>query len=182
MNGSGIYPVTDEKLILEIAAGDRGALGELYLQTKNAVYCFALSMLRNMHAAEDVMQETFLQVWSSAGTYVPGGKSPLPWVLGIARNLALARLREDRRAGSWLDDALEPADPLDRVLACENKLVTRAVLAQLVQEERQIVVLHAVVGLKHREIAGLLGMPLSTVLTKYSRAIKKLEKLVKESS
>lgn len=180
MNGNGARPVTNETIILDIANGSRDALSELYLQTKNAVYGFALSMLRDMHAAEDVMQETFLQVWNAAGTYVPRGKSPLPWILGIARNLSLARMREDQRLGSWIDDSPEPADPLDQFLACENKIVTRAVLSKLSQEERQIVVLHVVAGLKHREIAALLELPLSTVLNKYSRSLKKLEKLVRE--
>lgn len=180
--GNGKYPAIDEAIILAIANGSKDALSTLYLQTKDVVYGFALSMLRDLQAAEDVMQETFLQVWSSAGTYVPRGKSPLPWVLGIARNLALARMREDQRLGSWIDDSPEPADPLDQFLACENKIVTRAVLSGLSQEERQIVVLHAVAGLKHREIAALLEMPLSTVLNKYSRSLKKLKELMGEQS
>ena len=182
MNGNSTYPVTDETIILKIADGDKAALSELYLQTKNAVYSFALSMLRDLHAAEDVMQETFLQVWKSAPTYVPRGKSPLPWILGIAKNLSLARLREDQRLRSWIDDNPDPADPLDQYLACENKILTRAVLAKLSQEERQIVVLHVVAGLKHREVAALLELPLSTVLNKYNRSLKKLEKLVREQS
>lgn len=182
MSGNGTYPVTNEKIILDIANGDKAALSELYLQTKNAVYSFALSTLRDMQSAEDVMQETFIQVWNSAETYVPRGKSPLPWILGIAKNLSLARMREDRRLGSWIDDNPEPADPLDQILACENKIVTRAVLAKLSQEERQIVVLHVVAGLKHREVAALLELPLSTVLNKYNRSLKKLEKLVREQS
>lgn len=180
MGGNGTHMATDEKIILDIANGSRDALSELYMQTKNAVYSFVLSMLRDMHAAEDVMQETFLQVWCSAGTYVPRGKSPLPWILGIARNLALARIRENKRLGSLVDDSPEQADPLDQFLACENKIVTRAVLAELRETERQIVVLHVVAGLKHREIAALLEMPLSTVLNKYSRSLKKLEKLVRD--
>lgn len=135
MNGNGTYPVTDETILLKIADGDQAALSELYLQTKNAVYSFALSMLRELHAAEDVMQETFLQVWKSAPTYVPRGKSPLPWILGIAKNLSLARLREDQRLRSWIDDNPDPADPLDQYLACENKILTRAVLEKLVREQ-----------------------------------------------
>lgn len=182
MSGNGTYPVTNEKIILDIANGDKAALSELYLQTKNAVYSFALSTLRDMQSAEDVMQETFIQVWNSAETYVPRDKSPLPWILGIAKNLSLARMREDQRLGSWIDDNPEPADPLDQILACENKIVTRAVLAKLSQEERQIVVLHVVAGLKHREVAALLELPLSTVLNKYNRSLKKLEKLVREQS
>lgn len=55
-------------------------------------------------------------------------------------------------------------------------------LAQLAQDEREIVVLHVVTGLKHREIAELLEMPLPTVLSKYRRSLKKLERLVREPS
>lgn len=179
MSGS-TYPVTNEQMICDIAGGDRGALSALYLQAKGAVYSFALSLLRDREAAEDVMQETFLQVWHAAGSYRPRGGSPMPWILGIARNLALARMRENQRFGGWDDDAPEPADPLDAFLASENKLVLRAMLAKLTPEEREIVVLHAVSGLKHREIAALLELPLSTVLNKYNRSLKKLEKLVRE--
>ena len=65
---------------------------------------------------------------------------------------------------------------------CENRIVTQALLAQLAQDEREIVVLHVVTGLKHREIAELLEMPLPTVLSKYRRSLKKLERLVREPS
>ena len=60
--------------------------------------------------------------------------------------------------------------------------MTQAILAQLTQDEREIVVLHVVTGLKHREIAELLEMPLPTVLSKYRRSLKKLERLVREPS
>ena len=64
------------------------------------------------------------------------------------------------------------ADPF---LAVENRIITNAVLKKLSSEERQIVVLHAVAGMKHREIADCLEKPLSTILNKYRRALKKLE-------
>ena len=150
MIGETLHPVRDEQLIMNIARGDRDALAEVYLQHKGAVYAFALSILRQAHAAEDVMQETFLQLWNAAGTYVPRGQSPLPWLLGITKNTALKHM-------------------------AENRIVTQAVLEKLSAEERQIVVLHAVAGLKHREIAELLEKPLSTILNKYRRALKKLE-------
>lgn len=58
----------------------------------------------------------------------------------------------------------------------EDKLVLRACMQQLEDDERQIVVLHAVSGFLHREIAHLMGMPLSTVASKYNRSLKKLKK------
>lgn len=179
------HPAVSEQLLVRIAAGDKAALAELYAQAKNPVYCFALSILRDSFAAEDVMQETFLQVWKSAPTYRPGGKNALTWILGITKYTkytALARLREGQRAGVPLEDAAEKADPGDAFRDCENRIVTQALLAQLAQDEREIVVLHVVTGLKHREIAELLEMPLPTVLSKYRRSLKKLERLVREPS
>ena len=176
------HPAVSEQLLVRIAAGDKAALAELYAQAKNPVYCFALSILRDSFAAEDVMQETFLQVWKSAPTYRPGGKNALTWILGITKHTALARLREGQRAGVPLEDAADQTDPCDAFRDCENRIVTQAMLAQLAQDEREIVVLHVVTGLKHREIAELLEMPLPTVLSKYRRSLKKLERLVREPS
>lgn len=174
MTGSAIHPAPDEQLILNIADGDRDALAQAYLQHKDAVYAFALSILRDAIAAEDVMQETFLRLWNAAGTYVPRGHSARAWILGIAKNTALKHLRAARKTAVSLEDCPETADTLDPFLAAEDRIVTRIVMAKLAPEERQIVVLHAVAGMKHREIAALLGKPLSTVLNKYRRALKKL--------
>lgn len=180
MSGSAIHPAPDEQLILNIAAGDRDALSDIYLRHKGSVYAFALSMLHDAQSAEDVMQETFLQLWNAAGSYVPRGSSPVPWLLGIAKNMSLKHLRAAQKTGFSLEDAPEATDPLDLFLAAENRIVTRAVMSRLNAEERQIVVLHAVSGLKHREIAQLLDKPLSTVLNKYRRALKKLQEYLGE--
>ena len=86
------HPAVSEQLLVRIAAGDKAALAELYAQAKNPVYCFALSILRDSFAAEDVMQETFLQVWKSAPTYRPSGKNALTWILGITKYLSLIHI------------------------------------------------------------------------------------------
>ena len=65
---------------------------------------------------------------------------------------------------------------LEQRLTPEDRQVLHALLDSLDSQERRIVVLHAVAGLKHREIAALLELPLSTVLSKYSRSLKKLRK------
>ena len=180
MIGETIHPARDEQLIMNIARGDRDALAEVYLQHKGAVYAFAMSILRQAHAAEDVMQETFLQLWNAAGTYVPRGQSALPWLLGITKNTALKHLRAAQRSGIPMEELPQSAHPPDPFLAVENRIVTQAVMEKLNAEERQIVVLHAVAGMKHREIAELLDKPLSTILNKYRRALKKLESYLGE--
>ena len=81
-----------DAMIKAVAGGDRTALADLYSETRSGVYGFALSMLRNSHDAEDVLQEAYIRVWNSAASYVPKG-TPMSWLLSIAKNLALMKLR-----------------------------------------------------------------------------------------
>lgn len=167
-----------EPLIAEIAAGDRAAVGTLYEQTKAAVYGFALSILKNAADAEDVLQDTYVHVWSAAGSYRPMGK-PMAWILTITRNLATSVLRDRSKTVEMPEDdrlAAPSENPFERT---ERRIVLRAAMRVLSDEERQIVMLHAVTGLKHGEIAKLLFLPLPTVLSKYSRAKKKLRSALK---
>ncbi len=171
-----------EALIADIAAGDRAAVGALYEQTKTAVYGFALSILKNTADAEDVLQDTYVRVWSAAGGYRPMGK-PMAWILTIARNLATSVLRDrskttDIPEEDWLASPAAEG-PFE---ATEQRMVLNAAMYALSDEERQIVMLHAVTGLKHVEIARLLSLPLPTVLSKYSRAKKKLQNMLKEEN
>lgn len=85
-----------EALIGGIAAGSREDLAELYRRTRAAVYGLALSYLKNGAEAEDVAQDTFVKVWAAAPSYRPQGK-PMAWLLTIARNLAMGRLRSAAR-------------------------------------------------------------------------------------
>ena len=85
-----------EQLLLDIAAGDQDSLSEFYEKTRAAVYGLALSYLKNGHDAEDVTQDTYVRVWDMAPAYRPQGK-PMGWVLTIAKNFALMRLRRQSR-------------------------------------------------------------------------------------
>lgn len=166
-------PQFSEALIGRIGQGDREALQELYEKTARAVYTFALAQLGDPAEAQDVMQDTFLKIRAAAHLYRPMGK-PMAWIFTIARNLA--RTRQARAgAGVPLEDAELAGDPsLACVTDSEDRLVLRAALCILSEEERQLVLLHCVAGMKHRELAQSLGQPLSTVLSRYNRALKKL--------
>ncbi len=164
-------------LVLGMAAGDKEKLAEFYNKTRSAVYGYSLSILKNAYDAEDVLQETYLRAWASAEKYQPKG-SAMSWVLTIAKNLSLMKLRDHKKT-----DDLEPEQwaaipaPDDRVTAEDREILNKA-LTILAEDERQIVMLHAVAGLKHREIATLLDIRPSTVLSKYSRALKKLRNFI----
>ena len=167
-----------ERLLSGIAAGRPEDMSELYSRTRTAVYSLALSYLGNAHDAQDITQDTFVQVWERAGQYRPNG-SPMGWVLTVCRNLALMRIRRaDRHAD--LDDSGWDAIPAEeKGLSVEERALLQDALALLDENERRVVMLHAAAGMKHREIASLLEMPLATVLSKYHRAIKKLRAFMK---
>lgn len=166
--------------IARIADGDKEALAQLYTQTRAAVYGFALSVLKNPHDAEDVLQDTYLQVWNAAASYRARGKA-MAWLLTIARNLAMDRLRRQKRTEPLAWEDWENCFAGNPAVSQEDRLALAALLTALGSEERQIVILHALTGLKHREIASLLGLPLPTVLSKYNRALKKLRLAWKEA-
>ena len=172
LSGSGAEEM--ERCLARMAHGDTGALGRLYELTREAVYGYALSILKNAHDAEDVMQETFVRAHLGAGQYAARGK-PTAWLMRITRNLALMKLREAKRTVAMSpEDWMEAfAGRLD--FSRDDAITLEALMEELSEEEREIVSLHALTGLKHREIAELMDLALPTVLSKYHRALKKLK-------
>lgn len=172
----------DEELLKRVADGDQEAFYELYRSTDRTIYSFILSILKNPQDAEEVMQETYLKVWTGAASYQSQGK-PLAWMFTIARNLCYMRFRDQKhQADVGLDELNgeeigEVCFPLEQMT---DAIVLKAALSILKEDERQIVLLHASAGLKHREVAAGLQMPLATVLSKYNRAMKKLQQYLRE--
>ena len=177
-----LRPVMDphdlEELLRQIALGSQQAFEELYRATDSAIYGYALSLMRNHHEAQDVMMDTYLKIRCAAHLYMPMGK-PMAWILTITKNLARTKLRSAGRQIP-LDDLEETTPSFDR--DSEEAVALEQAMKVLGDQERQILILHAVTGLKHREIAEMLGMPLATVLSKYARSLKKLKKALEEDN
>lgn len=164
--------VRDED-ILAVARNGPDALRRLYEKTSKGVYAYALSLLKNAHDAEDVCQETFLSIYDKAGGYEPQGK-PMAWIITVAKRHALTVLRKER-GKSYIEEAEKAnAEAFSRTENTEQRLLLQAATEVLNDDERQIVMLKAVAGMKAREIGKILGMPLNTVLSKYHRAIGKM--------
>lgn len=162
-----------EGCIKEIANNDMTSLKRLYEELGAGVYSFALSMMQNREDAEDILQETFLTVHRSAHLYRPVGR-PTQWVMTVTRNLCISRLRQRSRTAP-LSEGIEPVD-YTSVLNSDDRIDLARAMNTLSDEEQRVVVLHAISGLKHREIAAVLDVPVSTVTNKYRRALKKLKK------
>lgn len=170
-------PHISDELIERIAQGDQEAFHKLYEETSSLVFGYALSILKDKHKAEDVMQDTYIKVYSNAGSYTGKGK-PMAWILTITRNLTLMNFRQKQHENID-DDQYQSIYDMPHIHS-ENKMLVDHLLSRLSDEEREIVMLHAMSELKHREIAALTGLPLSTVLSKYNRAIAKLREFMKE--
>ena len=155
-----------EDLLKRLATGEKDAMAELYQETRAAVYGFSLSILKNPSDAEDVLHDTYLKIYASAGSYQANG-NPMAWSLTIAKNLSLMKLREESRFRDLEDYEWESAVPVDAIPV--DRVLLRTALQILTSEERQVILLHALSGLKHREIARLLDLALPTVLSKYHR-------------
>lgn len=174
--------MNDEKLLNLIAKGDEEAFRQLYQNTDKTMYSFILSVAKHPQDAEEVMQETYMKIWTSAGSYQPQGK-PLAWMFTIARNLCHMKFREQKHQSDLgLSDLSEKevGEFCSQIEDAADKMVLETALNILKEEERQIVLLHTTAGLKHREIAANLQMPLATVLSKYNRAMKKLQNYLRE--
>ena len=169
-----------EYLLSRIANEDADAVGELYDLVKDDVYAYALSKLRNSEDAEDVLHDTFVRIYRYASRYTPEGK-PMAWIVTIAMNIA-KRHRELKSRHISYDETIGEADAAAESFEADavKSDFVRRLLQSLNEDEREIVVLHAVSGFKHREIAVMLHKSLGTVLSKYNRAIKKLRDIAEE--
>ena len=169
----------DERLFVRIGKGDSTALDELYHLTERTLYAFTVSLTRDHDMALEIMQETYLKILSAAHLYKPMGK-PLAWMFTITKNLYYSEVK--KRGRYDMQDPMELSNDrrFSYVIDAEDRMVLEGVLMKLTEEEREIIMLYAVSGMKHREIAENLDMKLSTLLSKYHRGLKKLKDYLEE--
>lgn len=168
--------VVEDKLIKKIAKYDSLAFEQLYNETSGAVFGLAMSILANQTDAEDVVQKTYISVYNNAKTYKGKGKA-MAWIFTIARNHALMKIRDrNKRSHIDLDDLYDIGTENNIEEELHKEQLVDVLLNTLSEDERQIVVMHAMSNIKHKEIARIMGMPLSTVLSKYKRSLEKLRR------
>lgn len=189
----GLPPVTgasgrgDDALLLErVSGGDPGALRALYERCGGRALAVAHRVLGVRGEAEDVVQETFVQVWREAGRYDASRGGAMAWIVTIARSRALDRLRTrnaaERAALRSGEEAETAPEPAPSELAEQRQLRDRVVaaLAALPREQRSALELAYYEGLTHAEIAARLGDPLGTVKTRVRLGLLKLGALLRE--
>ena len=167
-----------EECIFSLAEGNMDALDKLYSLISKDVYAYALSKVTNKFDADDIMQDTFVRIYENAKLYTSKG-NPMAWIITIEKNIINRFFQLRSRNISIYDENISIDEISSTERICDNDFLNN-LLKNLNEFEREVISLHVVTGLKFREIAKLLNKPISTVLSKYNRAIKKLQKLIKE--
>ncbi|MEP0848724.1 MAG: sigma-70 family RNA polymerase sigma factor [Phycisphaerae bacterium] len=176
--------VSDEVMVQQVARGERDAFAAFY--DRHARYALGLlvRLVRERAAAEDLLQETFWQVWRSAARYDPARGSPQVWLAVIARSRARDYLRR-QRTSTTMEAAGAPADGADPALQSQKResanLAQRA-LAALPAEQQGPICLSFYGGLTHEEICTRTGVPLGTVKTRIRLGMQRLRELLSDDA
>ena len=170
----------DVGLLQRVATRDEAALAAVYDRHSRLVYSVIIRILGSPSDAEEVLQETFVRVWSRADTYDALLGSPAAWLTRIARNRAIDRLRARRVRGNVAiepaahaaDDARRSGEPVTRdtpETLLEGRATAGAVrtaLATLTPAQRALIEAAFFEGYTHSELATRFGVPLGTVKTR----------------
>ncbi len=185
----------DRSLLVRIGQRDQGAFVELYDRYADGIFGTTVRFVRDRSMATEVVQDTFMAVWQRGEQFNPAAGSVIGWMLGIARNRAIDRLRAEARrplpewvrpeGASTIDgnvdrgrserstgsDSDDPAAEVDRRWL---RAVIRTVLTELRPNEREILVLSYDGALSQAEIATRLAIPIGTVKSRTRRALARL--------
>ena len=165
----------DLRLVARLRAGDQQALSVLYDRYSSVVYGVALRILQDTGAAEDLLQDIFLQLWRKPDAFDSSRGSLGAWLAVIARNRSIDRLRQ-RRPESDIEDCViasstDLRDETERSLVIEK---VRVVMNEMSPDQRTAMELAFFEGLTHTEIAEKTGEPLGTIKTRIRSGLQML--------
>jgi len=170
----------DADLVLRLQRRDPRALAELYDRYGRLAYALILRVVRDVGAAEDLVQETFLRVWTRAQAFDAQKGSIGPWLLAVARNRAIDYLRSAggrERNSVEFEESEHPSLFIDMeqgILASDRARRVKAAVEKLSASQRQVIELAYFEGLTQTEMAERMGQPLGTVKTWVRSALKNL--------
>jgi RNA polymerase sigma-70 factor, ECF subfamily len=175
------------ELLRRIGGGDRQSFAQLYDRFSSAVFSAAYRIVNNQQAAEDVLQEVFLQIWEKAALYDPARGKPLTWAITLTRNKAIDRLRATQRRGrlqeslerdAGVGELFDGRSSFDAVDLLEKGRLVSEALNKLPIEQREALDLAFFSGLTQSEIAEHLREPLGTIKARIRRGMMRLKSLL----
>jgi RNA polymerase sigma-70 factor (ECF subfamily) len=165
----------DMRLVARVRAGDQQALSELYDRFSRLVYSVAMRILQDTGAAEDLLQDVFLQLWRKPDAFDSSRGSLAAWLAVIARHRSIDRLRQ-RRPETDIEDCViasstDLGDETERSLVIEK---VRVVMNEMSPDQRTAMEMAFFQGLTHTEIAEKTGEPLGTIKTRIRSGLQML--------
>ena len=171
------------ELMKRVGQGDQRSFEELYERFSGVLFSIAYRVLNNQEAAEDVLQDVFVQIWEKAPLYDPSRGKPLTWAGTLTRNRSIDRLRSTQRRNRLQDDLQRESDTfehfddrssLDAVTSGETNVLVREAMKKLPKDQREAIELAFFHSLKQSEIAERLNEPLGTIKARIRRGLMKL--------
>jgi RNA polymerase sigma-70 factor (ECF subfamily) len=163
-------------LLAAVGQGNRAAFEQLYAATRAKLYGVALRILKRRDLADEVIQETYLKIWASAGSFDPAKASPITWMVTIARNRAIDLVR--KRSEASLEDETEAMDvaadipnPLAARELSEDLSRLMACIGALDADRQKMVLLAYYNGLSREQLAAKFGKPVNTIKTWLRRSL-----------
>lgn len=174
----------DEERLIDLMVGyQKGSMDDfsaLYAELSHPLVRYLWTFVRNTTTAEDLLQDTFLQIHRARHTYTP--RRPVrPWVYAIARHVALMHLRSTRRRKEYLPAEDLPEVPVPPEI---DRLADRATVFRLLEalprSGREVLILHHLLGMSFGEIAAILGLAAGTAKVRAHRALKALREKIEQ--
>jgi RNA polymerase sigma factor (sigma-70 family) len=175
-----LWSISDESLLAAMGAGDAEAAAAFLRRFQSRVFGLALTVVRDRGTAEEVAQETFVRAWQHAAAYDPRRGRVSTWLLSIARNLAVDRIRTKRAQPidpevlMSMDLPSTEIDPEHAGINAHEAVRVHQALKTLPAEQRQALLLASFYGRTAREISELEGVPIGTIKTRIRTAMIKL--------
>jgi len=166
--------------LVRVAGGDRAALRLVYQDTSAKLFGVCLRILKDRGEAEDVLQEVFVTVWRKAASFDPGRASPITWLVAIARNRAIDRLRSGAmsRRTAPIEEAADLRDvtpgALDMVVKAEQQARLGVCLGELEEKTSQAIRSAFLDGVTYEQLAERMSVPLGTMKSWIRRGLLKL--------
>jgi RNA polymerase sigma-70 factor (ECF subfamily) len=166
--------------LARIAGGDRGALQLLYRDTSAKLFAVCVRILRDEGEAEDVLQDVYTAVWQRAGTFDPARASPITWLVAIARNRSIDRLRSGAMAARTrmmeeADDVSDNApDALAQIESLQEERRLTDCLGELEPRHAVAIRFAFLDGMTYDELARRMNVPLGTMKSWIRRSLLRL--------
>lgn len=174
-------------LVQRIAQGDRRSFEAFYDRFAGVLFSTAYRVLNNQEAAEDVLQDVFIQIWEKAPLYDASRGKPISWAVTLTRNKAIDRLRSTQRRNRLQEDVQHESETFeqfdsrtsfDAVASGETGKMVREAIQTLTKDQREAIELAFLQSLTQVEIAERLSVPLGTVKARIRRGMMKLREIL----